>query len=173
MPVDHLIRDIAAFVETIDTAMAAAEHHKLSLFGIRPTYAATGYGYIKAGDAMEPAAGVNEVGEFIEKPDADRAAQLVASGDYLWNSGSFLLPVRAFLRELERHAPDVLKAARGAVATASLDLDFLRLREEPLTACPSISLDKAVLEKTARAAVVPARFDWSGSGSWSALWEVG
>ena len=143
------------------------------MFGIQPTQPATGYGYIKVGAAMEAAPGVHEVGEFIEKPDAARAAQLLASGEYLWNSGIFLLPVRVFLRELEKHAPDVLKAARGAVATASLDLDFLRLREEPLTACPSISLDKAVLEKTDRAAVVPARCDWSDIGSWSALWEVG
>ena len=173
MPVDHLIRDNAAFIDTIDTAAAAAEHHKLSLFGIQPTHPATGYGYIKSGQPIEAAPGVQEVGEFIEKPDAARAAELIASGDYLWNSGIFLLPVRVFLRELERHAPEVLKAARGAVATASLDLDFLRLREEPLAACPSISLDKAVLEKTDRAAVVPARFDWSDIGSWSALWEVG
>ncbi|MFA6264152.1 MAG: mannose-1-phosphate guanylyltransferase/mannose-6-phosphate isomerase [Pseudolabrys sp.] len=173
MPVDHLIRDDAAFIETINTAAAAAEHHKLSLFGIHPTQPATGYGYISVGAPMEAAPGVHEVGEFIEKPDAARAAELLASGDYLWNSGIFLLPVRTLLRELERHAPEVLKAARNAVATASLDLDFLRLREEPLAACPSISLDKAVLEKTDRAVVVPARFDWSDIGSWSTLWEVG
>lgn len=172
MPVDHLIRDKAAFAEAVEAAANAAAHHKLTLFGVRPTHPATGYGYIKVGEAMDAALDTYDVAEFVEKPETERATQMLAGGDYLWNSGIFVLPVRLFLRELERHAPDVLKAARGAVGTASLDLDFLRLREEPLAACPSISLDKAVFEKTDRAAVVLARFDWNDIGSWESLWDV-
>lgn len=173
MPVDHLIADNTDFLKAIDAAASAAAHHKLVLFGIKPTYPATGYGYIKVGKSIDGVDATHEVDAFTEKPDESRAAEFIAGGDYLWNSGIFMLPARIFLRELERHAPEVLKAARGAVATAAVDLDFLRLREEPLAPCPSISLDRAVFEKTDRAAVVRASFDWNDIGSWSALWDVG
>lgn len=101
------------------------------------------------------------------------AEQFLSSGDYLWNSGIFLLPAPVFLHELERRAPDVLKACRVALASAKRDLDFLRLEEKPFAASPSISIDYAALEKTDRSAVVSAKFDWNDIGSFAALWMVG
>jgi mannose-1-phosphate guanylyltransferase/mannose-1-phosphate guanylyltransferase/mannose-6-phosphate isomerase len=171
MPVDHLVRDVDGFHEAMVTATAAAAAGRLVLFGIKPTAAATGYGYIKA--AAPIADGISDVSGFVEKPALEVAEQFLSSGDYLWNSGIFLLPARVFLRELERLAPDVLKACRAALAGAKRDLDFLRLAEKPFAASPSISVDYAVMEKTDRAAVVSAKFDWNDIGGFAALWEVG
>lgn len=171
MPVDHLVRDTEGFKAAIVTATAAAAAGRLVLFGVKPTAPATGYGYIKSGAAIDE--GVNDVGGFVEKPAIEVARQFLLSDDYLWNSGIFLLPVRVFLNELDRLAPDVLKACRASLAGAKRDLDFLRLPEKPFAASPSISVDYAVLEKTDRAAVVSATFDWNDIGSFAALWEVG
>ena len=171
MSVDHLILDTKGFHEAIVAATAATAAGKLVLFGIKPTAPATGYGYIKAGTAI--AEGVNDVAEFVEKPNLEVAKRYLESEDYLWNSGIFLLPARLFLNELERLAPEVLKACRAALAGARRDLDFLRLAEKPFSSSPSISLDYAVMEKTDRAAVVSATFDWNDIGSFAALWEVG
>ena len=171
LPVDHLIRNTTGFQETIVAATAAAAAGKLVLFGIKPTAPVTGYGYIKVGATI--ADGAHEVGEFVEKPQSDVARRYLESGNYLWNSGMFLLPARLFLSELERHAPDVLKACRAALSGARRDLDFLRLAEKPFASSPSISIDYAVMEKTARAAVVSATFDWNDIGSFAALWGVG
>ncbi len=109
----------------------------------------------------------------MEKPNLVAAGRLLAANDHLWNSGIFLLPVRLLIKELARLAPDMLAACRAALAGASRDLDFLRLEEEAFRTCPSVSLDYAVMEKTNLAAVVPANFDWSDVGSWSALWKMG
>lgn len=171
MPVDHLVRDTQAFHDTVMAATAAASAGRLVLFGIKPTEPATGYGYIKVGATL--ADDINDVDAFVEKPTLEAAEQFLSSDDYLWNSGIFLLPVRLFLHELERLAPDVLKACRAALAGARRDLDFLRLAEKPFAASPSISLDYAVMEKTDRAAVAWAKFDWNDIGSFSALWMAG
>jgi len=171
MPVDHLVEDIDGFNEAVNTAIPAAADGQLVLFGIRPTTAATGYGYIKIGEPIIE--GVSKVDRFIEKPAREVADRLVKEGSYVWNSGIFLLPVRTFLEEMEQFAPDVLKACRASLEYAKPDLDFLRLPEQEFSASPSISIDYAVLEKTDRAAIVPARFDWNDIGSFSALWDVG
>jgi mannose-1-phosphate guanylyltransferase/mannose-1-phosphate guanylyltransferase/mannose-6-phosphate isomerase len=173
MPVDHLVRDVKAFHAAVATATAAAKAGKLVLFGIEPTTPATGYGYIEVDRPLDGADGVRGVARFVEKPALAVAEQFLVSGDYLWNSGIFLLPARVFLQELDRLAPDVLKCCRAALAGAKRDLDFLRLYDKPFAECPAISLDYAVMEKTDRAAVVPAAFDWSDIGSWSALWAIG
>ena len=109
----------------------------------------------------------------MEKPDLATAERLLAGNDHFWNSGIFLLPARQFLEELERFAPDLLTACRAALDNATRDLDFLRLDEKAFETCPSVSVDYAVMEKTGRAAVVAADFDWSDIGSWSALWKLG
>ncbi|MGD9713817.1 MAG: mannose-1-phosphate guanylyltransferase/mannose-6-phosphate isomerase, partial [Thermomicrobiales bacterium] len=171
MPVDHLVEDIDGFNEAVNTAIPAAADGQLVLFGIRPTTAATGYGYIKIGEPIIE--GVSKVDRFIEKPAREVADRLVKEGSYVWNSGIFLLPVRTFLEEMEQFAPDVLKACKASLEYAKPDLDFLRLPEQQFSASPSISIDYAVLEKTDRAAIVPARFDWNDIGSFSALWDVG
>lgn len=170
MPVDHLVRDVDEFQEAIASGMKAAAEGKLVLFGLKPTSPATGYGYIKPGAA---AGSVSRVEAFVEKPAIEVARQFLLSDDYLWNSGIFLLPARAFLDQVERLAPDVLNACRAALSGARRDLDFLRLPEKAYAASPSISVDYAVLEKTGAAAVVAAKFDWNDIGSFAALWEVG
>lgn len=171
-PVDHWVGDRAAFLETVERGLQAAMEGKLVLFGIRPTAPTTGYGYIHAGDDVAAGAGIHRVSGFVEKPDAATAAEYLASGQYLWNSGIFLLPARQLIDELQRHAPDVLDACRAAIADATKDLDFLRLDETAFARAPSISIDYAVMEHTAQSVVVKAEFEWNDIGSWSALWSV-
>lgn len=170
MPSDHVIGDRAAFLAAVAAALPAAEGGALVLFGMEPTRPETGYGYIRPGDALGLGP-VRKVAAFVEKPDAPTAERYLAEG-YLWNSGIFLLPAAGVIAALRRHAPEVLKAAEAAVASAATDLDFFRLGEA-FAAAPSISIDRAVMEKTDRAAVLPARFGWSDAGTWSSLWELG
>jgi mannose-1-phosphate guanylyltransferase/mannose-6-phosphate isomerase len=165
---DHAIADVAGFAAAI--ARAATQTDRLVTFGMQPGHAETGYGYIRPGAAL--ADGVHAVEAFVEKPDAATAARHVADG-YLWNSGSFLFPVRTLLAEFSTHAPAVLEAARAAIAAATTDLDFLRLDEAAFATTPSISIDYAVMEKTRHAAVVPAAIGWSDIGSFDALWAIG
>ena len=122
---------------------------------------------------MPTAPGVCTVHQFIEKPPLSVARQFCETGDYLWNSGIFLLPAKIFIRELERLAPAVRTSVRLALSDSAHDLDFLRLGRKSFAACPEDSIDRAVMEKTDKAVVVPAAFDWNDVGSWSALWEVG
>lgn len=172
MPVDHWVKDAAAFSTAMTAGVAAARQGRFVLFGVRPTSPATGYGYIGVGAALPDTTGIHAVSGFTEKPVLAMAEKLVAADDHLWNSGIFLLPVRLFIEELARLAPEVLAAARAALADATRDLDFLRLDEAAFKACPSISVDHAVMEKTRSAAVLPVDFEWSDVGSWSALWKM-
>ena len=140
---------------------------------MRPTAPETGYGYIERGAALADAPGAYAVARFVEKPDAATAARLAADGRHLWNSGMFVFTARTLLRGTGRARPR--RAARGAPrgGRPAADLDFIRLGVEAFAACPSISLDYAVAERTSRAAVVPADLGWSDVGSWGALWELG
>jgi mannose-1-phosphate guanylyltransferase/mannose-6-phosphate isomerase len=140
-------------------------------FGIVPTVPETGYGYIKAG-AGAGTSGVHPIAQFIEKPDAARAEQFLAAGGYYWNSGMFLFRADRFLEELARHAPDILKSTRAALAGAAPDLDFVRVDAVAFQDCRSDSIDYAVMEKTQDAVVVPLAAGWSDVGSWSALHEA-
>ncbi|NBF09262.1 mannose-1-phosphate guanylyltransferase/mannose-6-phosphate isomerase [Pseudomonas sp. Fl4BN1] len=168
---DHLIRDIVAFQQSIQQALPLALAGKLVTFGIVPTQAETGYGYIEKGDALD-ASGFG-VARFVEKPDIDAAQAYVASGNYLWNSGMFMFRARRYLDELEKFRPDILVACRSALAAGEQDMHFTRVGREAFAHCPSESIDYAVMEKTADAVVVPLDAGWSDIGSWSALWEVG
>jgi mannose-1-phosphate guanylyltransferase/mannose-1-phosphate guanylyltransferase/mannose-6-phosphate isomerase len=170
MPADHAIPDPVRFAAAVDAGLSAAASGALVLFGVRPDAPATGYGYIRGGEPLS--GGVLKVDAFVEKPDLATAERYLASGDYAWNSGIFLLPVGAILAELQAHAPAVLAAARAALGAATRDMDFLRLDPQAFAAAPSISLDHAVLEHTTRAAVAPADFLWSDVGSWSTLWTL-
>ena len=170
---DHVIADTAALHENLVIAANAARTGRIVTFGMRPTTPETGYGYIAIGAPLPDAPGAHAVAEFVEKPDAARAAKLSTDGRHLWNSGMFVFTARTLLEELETHAPDVLRAVRQAMADRHEDLDFIRLGEKAFAACPSISLDYAVAERTSRAAVVPADIGWSDVGSWGALWELG
>jgi mannose-1-phosphate guanylyltransferase/mannose-6-phosphate isomerase len=167
-----VITDSAALRATVQVGAALAEAGRLLTFGIVPDKPETGYGYIRAGEPLGPAKAY-AVAEFKEKPDLQTAEGYLASGNYYWNSGMFLFRASTFLAELERFAPEMLAACRKAVAGAARDLDFTRLDVESFAACPGNSIDYAVMEKTAGAAVIPLDAGWSDVGSWSALWEVG
>ena len=164
---DWSIPDPAAFRATVALGLEAAAAGSVVLFGVRPTFPATGYGYIEPTAAKALA---RPVARFLEKPDAPTAEALIAAG-CLWNSGIFLMSAERLVVELERHAPAVLEAARAAIACAEADHDFLRLDAEAFAAAPTISIDHAVMERTERAVVVAADFAWSDIGAWSAVWD--
>ena len=168
LPSDHLIKDEAGFRAAITAALAAAEAGGLVTFGIVPDAPETGFGYIKAA----PGQGVRAVERFVEKPDLATAEQYVASGEYFWNSGMFLFRASIYLAELEKSQPQMVAQCRLAIAQAKRDSDFLRLDKAAFAACPSDSIDYAVMEKTAHARVLPLDVGWNDVGSWSALWQV-
>ena len=170
MPSDHVISDEAAFVVAVRQAAAVAAAGRLVLFGIKPARPHTGYGYIRRGAAIGGSA--YAVDAFFEKPNAATAAQYVADGSYYWNSGIFIIHARTFLEEVARLEPLILEAARGALAGAQSDLGFMRLDRAAFAAAPNISVDYAVMEKTAAAAMLPIDVGWNDVGSWSSLWEV-
>ena len=173
LPSDHVIRDEAAFRAAVTAGAAAASTGRLVTFGIKPTSPETGYGYIQRGPALADAAGAYAVARFVEKPDLATAKTYLAGGTWLWNSGMFLFPARLFLEELAKFEPAIAEAGRGAVEAARADLDFLRLDDAAFKAAPGKSIDYAVMERTTRAAVVPADPGWSDVGAWSALWDIG
>ena len=174
LPADHVILDPEAFQEAVSRGREAARTGRLLTFGIRPTRPETGYGYIRTGDKFPGAdPSVREVSRFVEKPDPETAREYLASGEYLWNSGMFLFTAERFLEELGKLAPEILDACREALGGSEIDFGFLRLQPEAFCSCPSDSVDCAVMERTADAAVVPMQAEWSDVGSWDALWEVG
>jgi len=168
LPADHLIADVDAFAVAAGVAVEAAAGGSLVTFGIVPTRAETGYGYIRVGAELGP--GVCRVEAFVEKPDAGTAAAYLAEGTYLWNSGMFVFTVGAVLSELAAHAPDVLAGVRAALAEAA-DGDVV-FPGPSFAAVPSVSFDVAVMERTAAAVVVPLAAGWSDVGSWATLWEI-
>lgn len=172
LPADHLIRDHAAFQRSVETACVAAEAGYLLTFGVAPTHPETGYGYIRAGADLAGATACQQVDRFVEKPDAETAAAYLAAGDYFWNSGMFLFRASAWLTQIERHAPKILSQCRQALEQAQCDLDFVRLDENSFSACPSDSIDYAVMEHTDQAAIVRLESDWSDIGAWPALSQV-
>ncbi len=172
LPSDHVIADVDAFHAAVRTASAAARQGALVTFGIVPNRPETGYGYIRCGEPWPGVDGCLRLQRFVEKPDGPTAERYLAEGGYLWNSGMFLLPVTEFLREVERLNPDMLALCRQALDEAVADCDFVRLARDPFACLESISIDYAVMEHTAKGAVVPADMGWSDVGSWTALWEV-
>jgi mannose-1-phosphate guanylyltransferase/mannose-1-phosphate guanylyltransferase/mannose-6-phosphate isomerase len=172
LPADHLISDVAAFHAAIQQGMDAVAAGYLVTFGIVPDAPETGYGYIQRGTAL-PTGSAHQVARFVEKPNLENAEKFLAAGDYYWNSGMFLFNCRQFLDELEHTRPDILTACEAALANDQHDLDFWRLDKEAFAACPSDSIDYAVMEHTQHAAVVPTDIGWNDIGAWSALWDVG
>lgn len=168
---DHVIEVNEAYLEVLAVAKAAALSGRLATFGIKPHEPATGFGYIEAG--ARETSGANTVSRFVEKPDAKRAEEMIASGNYYWNSGMFLFASDVFLSECKAHAPDVYAAAKTAVEKATKDLDFIRLDPDGFAASPDISVDYAIFEKTSLASVVPSPIIWSDLGAWDAVWKAG
>lgn len=172
MAADHAIADLPALHAALDAAVLAARAGKVVTFGMKPTAAETGYGYIEAGPVL-PGLAARGVTRFVEKPDAATAAALVASGTHLWNSGMFVFTARTLIAEMKAHCPDIVGPVQASVAARLTDLDFIRLDPAAFAACPSISLDYAVAERTRHAAVVTADIGWTDVGSWGALWDLG
>ena len=173
MPADHIINDVEAFRAEVARALPYAQSGKLVTFGIRPTRAETGYGYIRAGTPL--AGGAHDILAFVEKPDAVTAERYVTSGEYLWNSGIFMMRASVWIAQLGLAQPAMLSACRAAFATHSRDRDFLRVDAAAFAACPADSIDYAVMEKlpAGMGVVIPYAADWSDVGAWDALWEIG
>ncbi|WP_251976402.1 mannose-1-phosphate guanylyltransferase/mannose-6-phosphate isomerase [Salinicola avicenniae] len=171
MPADHAVAEPAAWRAALEPALQGALDGELVTFGVTPTHAETGYGYIEAAE-MPRTAGTVPVARFVEKPEAETAAAYVASGRYLWNSGMFVMRADRYLEELETAKPTMLAAAREAWEGRRADLDFLRVAAAPFARCESLSIDYAVMERTRAASVVPLAAGWSDVGSWQAAWEV-
>ena len=171
LPADHRIAAPERWVAAVDKARAQAAAGALVTFGIAPTEAHTGYGYIRCDLALED--GVFAVERFVEKPDAATAHAYLADGRYVWNAGIFLFRADRYLEELAEHSPAMLAAADEAFQKARADLDFIRVDRDAFAVSPSDSIDYAVMEKTRRAVVVPVDCDWNDIGSWAALWALG
>ena len=173
LPSDQLIQDVPAFHSAIATALPLAAGGSLVTFGITPRGPVTGYGYIERGEPISEGKGTFRVKRFVEKPDLETARGYVSSGRFFWNSGMFVFQARRFLEELQRFRPDIAAATKAAWEAGTSDLDFLRLDSAAFEACPSDSVDYAVMERTSASVMVQADIGWSDVGSWAALWETG
>lgn len=169
MPSDHKIGDEAAFAQAVARATVAADHGRLTMFGIPPTAPETGYGYIRAGKQIDVDNAAHKVAGFEEKPSKERAEDILTGGKHLWNSGIFLFPVKTLLAEVEEAAPGLKESCVDALAGASRADTFITLGETAYESAPNISIDHAVLEHTDQAAVVRADMHWNDIGSWHAL----
>ena len=189
MPADHLIQDPVAFQKAVVEGAILAEQGRLVTFGIVPNRAETGYGYIKQGTVIKQSAGIKsqptsgacEIAAFVEKPDAIRAENYLASGQYLWNSGIFMMKASVWIQELMQFHPAMVQACQAAYKQGKNDHDFYRVDKSAFLACPSDSIDYAVMEKLTmnsgtqkaeKTAVVPLDAGWSDVGAWGALWDV-
>ena len=169
LPSDHLIDQPERFAAAVKSAQTASESGSVVVFGIAPTRAETGYGYIELEtDAQH---GVQPVKSFVEKPDRERAGAFAASGRHLWNSGMFLVDAEVALAEIRADSREMAEAVAESVETGRSDLEFFRPGDAFLRS-PNISFDVAVMEKTNRAAVLPVNFGWSDIGSWEAVLEA-
>ena len=169
MAADHVILDEVAFTEAITNALPIAESGKLVTFGIVPKEPHTGFGYIKKGVQHQ---GGFLVDSFVEKPSSKVAQEYLDSGDYYWNGGIFLFRASRYLEELSKYRPDIFEICQASMNGMEPDLDFLRVDKDIFTNCPSDSVDYAVMEKTADAAMMPMDAGWSDIGSWSSLWDI-
>jgi mannose-1-phosphate guanylyltransferase/mannose-6-phosphate isomerase len=166
---DHFVTNHGAFAEACSNAREAARDDQIVLFGMSPTRPATEYGYICAGAAIGP--GVFAIERFVEKPDAETAASYMAE-NYLWNSGNFIFRADFLIEEYRRFEPDCAAAVTAAVDTAGSDLEFEILDPELFARATAKSIDYAVMERTARAAVMSVSYGWSDVGSWHTVWEL-
>lgn len=171
---DHVIHDTDKFHQAINIAALSAQQGKLVTFGIVPTHAETGYGYIKKGSKLDndEADETFQVAQFVEKPNKEIAEGYLVSGEYLWNSGMFLFKASRYLEELAKFKPDILASCQEAMIHVEKDLDFIRPDKDAFLQCSDESIDYAVMEKTEDAVVVPLDAGWSDVGSYAALWEV-
>ncbi len=168
LPSDHWIKNAKAFCDAVRIAVKEAKIGSLVTFGVTPTYAATGYGYIEE----EGDGNVRTIRRFVEKPDVITAQKYFASGNFLWNSGMFVFSAKAFLDELKDQNIEIFAAASESMSKAFVDKNIIRLEKKAFEKSPAISIDYAVMEKTKKGKVIPFSTEWSDVGSWNSLWEV-
>jgi len=175
MPADHVIVDVEAFRSAIVRGAVHADAGKVVTFGIRPTSPETGYGYIRAANALPTHDGACEIGAFVEKPDSATAERYISSGNYFWNSGIFMMRASVWISLLGAKRQDIVDACRAAFAARTPDRDFLRAGKEAFAACPADSIDYAVMEKLppGRGVMIELDAGWSDVGAWDALWHLG
>ncbi|MDC1399627.1 mannose-1-phosphate guanylyltransferase/mannose-6-phosphate isomerase [Yoonia sp.] len=171
-PSDHVIPDDANFREAVELAAERARSGDIVTFGIKPTRAETGYGYLELEEGANPSSTAPQtLARFVEKPGAERAAQMLAGQRHLWNAGIFLASVKTMLAAFEAYAPDILQKTRSAVAGATIDLGFTRLNPEAWSELEDLSIDYGIMEKAANLAVMPYTGHWSDLGGWEAVWQ--
>lgn len=171
-PSDHVIRDARAFRAAVKAGKSACDKGDLVTFGIRPDRPETGYGYLELAEKTSDTSPVpRKLKRFVEKPDAAKAEKFLAAGNFLWNAGIFLFPVKAIVEEFEKNCSQLIDLCERSVKEAQTDLDFLRLAPEPWGELESISIDYAVMEKAANLSVVPFGDGWSDLGGWDAVWR--
>ena len=171
-PSDHVVPDAPAFRDAVAAGAAAARAGQLVTFGIQPTYAETGYGYLELDAAPDiEHLSAMPLTRFVEKPDAAQAAEMLAAGRYLWNAGIFLFSVKTIIAAFAAHAPALMAPVRAAVEGGQPDLGFLRLDPEAWRGAEDISIDYAVMERAANLSVVPFAAGWSDLGGWDAVWR--
>ena len=181
LPADHTISGVEEFQRAVGVAASLAERGGIVTFGIAPTFPSTGYGYIRRGRSLEDGSAY-ELAEFVEKPDEETALSMLATEEYLWNSGMFVMRASAWLEEIERFRPDIAEACRAAHDAGSCDGLFFRPDAETFAACPADTIDYAVMERIAGnggngrggrgALVAPIEAGWSDVGSWAAIMDV-
>jgi mannose-1-phosphate guanylyltransferase/mannose-6-phosphate isomerase len=181
MPADHVIVDKAAFQQVVQKGAALAQSGAMVTFGITPDAPETGYGYIQTGTAFEGQGGALRIARFVEKPDLKTAQAYLAEGNYLWNSGLFMVRASVWLAALKVCRPDILAACDSAWAAGKQDGEFIRVDKEAFDNCPSDSIDYAVMERIAKpdadaalpaGVVIPLGAGWSDVGAWEALWKA-
>ncbi|KAA0913338.1 mannose-1-phosphate guanylyltransferase/mannose-6-phosphate isomerase [Aquicoccus porphyridii] len=171
-PSDHMVADDPAFRAAVLAGVPAARAGQIVTFGIKPTHAETGYGYLEPGeDPGDHAPRAIPLRRFVEKPDKARAEAMLEAGNYLWNAGIFLFSVRTILEAFEAHAPDLIAPVRAAVDGGRPDLGFLRLDPGAWSGARDISIDYAVMERSHSLSVVPLGAGWSDLGGWDAVWR--
>lgn len=169
MPSDHVVKDVATFLRTVQLALPVVIEGWLVTFGIEPDRPETGYGYIRRGPRLSE--GVYQVDRFVEKPNVEKARAYLAEGDCSWNGGIFIFRAGDYLTALRDHAPEILDAVQRSLDEARAEGNRLYPEEAAFGSSPSISIDYAVLEKVGNAAVAPADMGWSDIGSWDALYD--
>lgn len=172
VPSDALIRDVDGFRERLGLAVRAAQQGHIAMLGVTPTRAATEFGYIQIGAPLDGAAGAFAAARFVEKPSGEVARGYLASGDYLWNSGMFIVEAGALMAEARAAMPEIVKHVAAAIANGVKDRAALTLDAEGFGLCPSTSIDYGLIEKVSNTAVVPVAFDWSDVGNWRSAGEA-
>lgn len=172
LPADHVIKDQQGFAAAVASGADLAERGHLVTFAIKPSFPATGYGYLRIGDAIDASLNQFRIGAFVEKPDAAVAMTFLAAGNHAWNSGMFMFRPGVVIAAFEQFQPGILQACRDAVGAASSGDVALRLDRAAFLRAPSISIDYAIMEKASNVATVIADFDWSDVGDWQAVWSI-